>query len=345
MGGFLFCSSLLASQNGGLPGAPLRLSAGAWASAMGGAASADPQFMISWYNPSRLPLLRERRASVGAGLRSLGRTEGWASLDFRVPPRMGMGLSFLYRGDPFLDGMYDGYYDQGTVVEEKALSGMNYSFFNMKIGVGYLVSKKLSMGASMAIMHQSLPTTPQGDGVLNSTSTSIGAFDIAATYKLNKEVTLAALLKNVGARNSWTISSDEGYGQTIDEKMAPSIVMAGSYKGRFLDRDLLWNLDLVNYVFDSDWTLFEYPEMVISTGVRWDFRDDLLLRAGLGDIELSSELYRRSEQYRDGFSPRMSLGFTYRLDKWHQGLLFNYALTSDRIWAGVDQQFDLTLAF
>lgn len=335
----------MASQNGGLPGAPLRLSAGAWASGMGGAAAADPQFMISWYNPANLSLLRERRASLGAGLRSLGRSEGWASIDFRVPPRMGMGLSFVYRGDPFLDDMYDGYYDQGTVVEEKALGPMSYSFLNLKIGVGYLVSKKLSMGASVAIMHQSLPTTPQGDGVLNSTSTSIGAFDIAATYKLNKELMLAAVLKNLGARNSWTISSDEGFDQTIEEEIPPSIVLAGSYKGRFLERGLLWNLDLVNYVFDSDWAFFEHPEMVISTGVQWDFRDDLLLRAGLGDIEVSSEIYRRSEEYWDGFSPRMTLGFTYRLDKLHQGMLFNYALTSDRIWSGVDQQFDLTLAF
>lgn len=335
----------MASQNGGLPGSPLRLSAGAVASGTGGAYSADPEFMLSWYNPAQLSLLRDTRASVGAGLRSLGRTEGWASFDFRVPPRMGMGLSFVYRGDPFLDDMYDGYYDQETVVEEKSLGAMNYSFLTMKIGAGYLVSKRLTLGASVAIMHQSLPAIPQEGKMLNSTSTSIGAFDIAAAYKINKKMILSAVLRNIGARNTWNISSEDGYGQTVEEQIPLSLALAGSYRGSLLGRDLVWNLDLVNYIFDADLTLFDHPEMVVGTGVDWSFRDDLCLRAGFSDLELSSELYRRSDEYWDGFSPRVTLGFSYQLDKLSEGMAFNYALTTDRVWAGIDQQFDITFVF
>lgn len=335
----LFCSMAGASQNAGLAGGPLRVSTGAFLTGTGGAGIAGAEYLISYHNPSLLPLLRERRVSVGAGLRSLGRTESWASFDFRVPPRMGMGVSFLYRGDPFLNGMYDGYYEQGTVVEEQPLDNMGYGLFNIKIGAGYLVSKRLTMGASVAVVHQSLPALPLGDGkVENATSTSIGAIDLAATYKISKKLTLAAVMKNLGGHDSWDFNTEA-------QGVAPVLVLAGSYQGKFKGRELIWNIDMSNYLVDGEWKLLDHPEMVIATGVQWNFRDDLFLRLGIGDLELSSELYRRSDDYFSTFSPRLTTGFTYDMSKIRPGMRFNYALATDRVWAGIDQQFDLTIAF
>ena len=345
--GLTLCKAVDASWNAGLPDVIFRLPAGAWASGMGGAALADPEYMLSWYNPSRLPLLRERRASLGAGMRSLGRTEGWASYDFRVPPRAGMGLSFVYRGDPFLDGLYDGYYDdRGNVIDEVSLKSASLTAVSLKIGAGYLVSRRVSVGGSVSVNYQSLPTAPGPQGsVENSTVTTIGALDIMASYRASANLTLSAGVKNLLSRNSWYLYSYDDFSPAVDETVPPVFVFASSHKTSFLERELVWNVDAVSYFFDGEGKYLGHPEMVVAAGAKWKFSDDLFLRAGIGDLELSGELYRSGGEYWETFSPRICLGFSYHLQKLRQGMFFNYALTTDRVWAGVDQQFDLTVSF
>ncbi|HEX2958715.1 MAG TPA: hypothetical protein VHO70_17905, partial [Chitinispirillaceae bacterium] len=85
---------LEASQTGGLPGAYLLPSLGASALAMGGAYTATPESFTSWWNPGMLANVRGKRVSGGIGIRSLGRTDAYAAAEFRVPPRLGMGLLF-----------------------------------------------------------------------------------------------------------------------------------------------------------------------------------------------------------------------------------------------------------
>jgi hypothetical protein len=339
----IICKTPLASWNAGLPGAVFRLPAGAWASGVGGAASADPDYMISWYNPSQLPQLRDRRASFGAGMRSLGRAESWASYDFRVPPRVGMGLSFVYRGDPFINNMYDGYYSGGDVVEERALNGAAWSAASLKIGAGYIASRRLSVGGSVAVAYQSLPTTPTpyNSAIEHTSATSIGAIDIAATYKMTPALTLCASVKNLLSRNSWRIASYDGdFPPIIEETVPPILVFASSHKLTLLERELVWSADAAVYLFDGEGAFIGSPELVIAAGARWKFTDGITLRAGIADIEISG-----GYGYWDSFSPRLALGFSYSLPKLRKGAAFNYAVTTDRIWAGVDQQLDLTVSF
>jgi len=347
---FALCKAPLASWNAGLPGAIFRPSAGAWASGMGGAASADPDYMLSWYNPSKLPLLRDSRAAAGAGIRSLGRTEAWASYDFRVPPRVGMGLSFVYRGDPFVSGLYDGYYDGGEIVEERPLDPAAWSAVSLKIGAGYLVSRRFSVGGSVAVNYQTMPTTPTDDGAIEHSSvTSIGAFDIAATYKATSALTLSASIRNLLARNSWYIDysaySYESLSPIIDEVIPPVFVLSSSHKLALLEREFVWNADAVIYLIDGEGNYSGHPEMVVAAGARWKFSDAITLRAGVADIELAGDLFTGENGYRESFSPRAAVGFSYSLSKLRSGMVFNYSLMTDRVWAGVDQQFDITVTF
>jgi len=341
------CQSPLASWNAGLPGAIFRPSAGAWASGMGGAVSADPDYMLSWYNPSKLPLLRDSRASAGAGLRSLGRTEAWASYDFRVPPRVGMGLSFVYRGDPFLSGLYDGYYNEsGEVGEESALDPAAWSAVSLKIGAGYLVSRRLSVGGSVAVNYQTLPTTPTDDGAVEHTSvTSIGALDIAATYKATSALTLSASIRNLLYRNSWGFYSYGDFAPANDETVPPVFVLSSSHRLTLLERDFAWNADAVIYLIDGEGRYTDHPEVVIAAGARWKFSDAITLKAGIADVELAGDLFTGENGYRDSFSPRVAAGFSYSLSKLRRGAQFNYSLMTDRVWAGIDQQFDITVTF
>ena len=335
----------LASWNAGLPGAVFRMPAGAFATGAGGAVSADPEYMLSWYNPSKLPLLRDRRAALGAGIRSLGRAEGWASYDFRVPPRVGMGLSLVYRGDPFVNNLYDGYYEGGEVVEERELKGAAWTAASVKIGAGYLASRKLSLGGSVAVNYQSLPTAPDDDGnIHNTTITSIGAFDIAASYKLTPNLTLSASVRNLLSRSSWQIETgDFAYGGApVDEVVPPVFVLASSHKTALLERELIWGADAAIYLIDGEGKYLGHAEAALAAGARWKFTDALTLMAGLADVELSDDM---GGGYWDGFSPRVALGFSYSLTKWTRGAVFNYAIATDRVWAGIDQQFDITVSF
>jgi hypothetical protein len=328
-----------ASWNAGLPGAIFRMPAGAWASGMGGAASADPSYMLSWYNPAQLPFLRERRASFGGGYRTLGRTEAWASYDFRVPPRVGMGVSFVYRGDPSISGLYDGYYSNGEVVEERALESAAWTAFSTKIGVGYLAARRLSFGGSVSINYQSLPTTPTQEGTIESASAaSIGAVDLAAVYKATPNLTVSASIKNLMSRNSWQYSVYDEYAQAIDEIVPPIFVLSSSHKTTLLERELTWGADAALFLIDGEMNYLGGPEAVVAAGATWKFSEAIALRAGIADIELSSET-------AESFSPRITFGFSYALPKMCKGAVFNYAIMTDRIWAGVDQQADITVSF
>ena len=343
---FTLYNTPFASWNAGLPGAVFRMPAGAFATGAGGAVSADPEYMLSWYNPSKLPLLRDRRAALGAGVRSLGRTEGWASYDFRVPPRVGMGLSLVYRGDPFVNNLYDGYYQGGEVVEEFALKGAAWTAASMKIGAGYLVSRKLTLGGSVAVNYQSLPTTPDtARKIHNTTVTSIGALDVAVSYKMTQSLTLSASVKNLLSRNSWQIETGDAFAAAVEEVVPPVFGLASSHKTALLERELIWGADAAIYLIDGEGEYLGHPEMVLAAGARWKFTDAITLMAGLADVELSGGIIRKDSGYWDGFSPRVALGFSYGLSKWMQGAAFNYALTTDRIWVGVDQQFDITISF
>jgi hypothetical protein len=314
--------------------------AGAWASGAGGAVSADPDYMLSWYNPARLPFLRERRASFGGGFRSFGRAEAWASYDFRVPPRAGMGVSFVYRGDPSIIGLYDGYYSEnGGVVDERELRPAAWTAFSAKIGAGYLASRRLSLGGSVSINYQSLPSAPNPDGAIENTSvTSIGALDIAALYKMSPSLTLSVSIKNLLSRNSWNFYTYDDFSTAADEAVPPVFVLSASHKTTLSERELTWGVEAALFLIDGDGGYLGSPEAMAAAGAAWKFSDAITLRAGIADIELSSET-------AESFSPRITLGFSYSLPKFRKGAAFNYALMTDRVWAGVDQQADVTVSF
>jgi hypothetical protein len=309
---------------------------------MGGAVSAAPDYMLSWYNPAQLPFLRERRASFGGGYLSFGRAEAWASCDFRVPPRVGMGVSFLYRGDPSISGLHDGYYDgeSGLFVDKRELETASWTAFSAKVGVGYLAARRLSFGGSVSVNYQSLPVFPDPDGgtVWSTSATSIGATDIAALYRASPNLTLSVSIKNLLSRNSWEFYSDEGLSPAVDEAAPPVFVLSLSHKTTLLERELTYGADAAIFLIDGEGNYLGAPEAVVAMGAAWKFTETIALRAGIADMELSSET-------AESFSPRITFGFSYGLPKLRNGAAFNYAIMTDRIWAGIEQQLDVTVSF
>ncbi len=324
----------------GSAGAYLRPAVGATAMAMGGAYSASPGYLISWYTPSFLASLRESRVSVGGAYRSMGRTEAFSSFEFRVPPRLGAGITVLYRGDPFITGLYDGYYnEQGIVIEEQPLERAAFSTLTTRLGAGYLFSRSLYLGGSIAVFYQNQPMASAGDGtVLNESVTSIGGFDLAATYIAGDNLNVSFSVKNLGARVNWQIQSNSWQDVVVDVHMLPSFVLAGSLNTSLNERPLVVNVDLVSHLIDGQWKRLKAPELTVKGGAQWQYWENFYLMAGIGDLEFSTEM-------ADRFSPRVTAGFSWHLERFSQGTWLHYALATDRVWAGIDQQIDVTFSF
>ena len=330
------CSRSHAEGTGGTSGAYLRLPMGAAATALGGAYTASPDCFASWWNPAVLGNLRTTRIAAGTGLRPLGRMDGYGSLEFRVPPRVGMGLLVLYRG-AFLGKLYD--------LDENPLPSSSYTTMTVKAAVSYYMSRQLSVGACVNVLYQSLPL-PNYDGsggIHYASATGIGAFDFAAVYHLSKAWTFAAVLKHLGATMEWQMGD---YSPLVQDQPLPEITLGSSLLTSLAGKPLLWLLDVRTYVFNNRQKQLDHNEAVISTGAEWRRWENFYIRAGIGDVAVNSAIINDAEQYSREFGMRFTAGFSYDLSKQvRKGLWVNYGAAIEKAWAGIDQQLDVTLSF
>lgn len=327
--------SVQGSQTGGLPGAYLQPSMGASALAMGGAYSASPESFTAWWNPGMLANLRGKRASGGIGMRSLGRSDAYASFEFRVPPRLGMGLLFLYRGDPFINDLYD--------ENEKPLGDANFSTFTGKITLSYILTRKFGAGININMFHQRLPTSSSDGDVNYSSATSIGAIDIGLSYKASDKLSLALTARNLGASFTW--ETENGYYISAEDKPLPKITAGAKYDGVLLKKPLLWRADLMGQLFDGEFNKLDRPQAQLCLGWEWQYWETFFIRAGVGDILFNGDMVKDSKEYRDQSSMRISLGCAFDVSKYIKGMKVNYGVSTDKVWAGLDHQLDCIYTF
>lgn len=333
--GLAICAQA-ASGLGGLSGAYLRGAAGATALSLGGAYSASPEYLTPWWNPAIGATEKKRNLSAGAGIRSLGRMDAFASFDFRIPPRVGMGLMILYRGDPFLNNLYD--------ETENKLEKGGFTSFTGKIALSYLVTRNLSAGLNIGILYQKLPTDYDGDKLQYSSSSGIGSFDFALAYRLSDKWMFSAVIRDLGASLNWEINSGD-YNPIIEDKPLPSFTAASRYEGSLASKPLVWTMDLKAYIVDGQWKKLSHPEAQVCGGWEWRRWDSFYLRAGIGDLALNGQIINNTKEYFTDFPFRLTTGFSLDLSRCYKGLKLNYGMSTDKVWAGIDQQMDLTLSF
>lgn len=324
---------------GGESGAYLRAPVGADAAAMGGAATAAPTALEAWWNPAMLAVNKPRRLAAGMGVKSLGRMEGYAGAGFRIPPRAGIGLAFLYRGDPFLDELRD--------ANEELLGNGGYTTLTFKAGLGYVINRRMALGASIGFYHQRLSTLIDGSDRIGSSSvTGIGGFSIALHYRISEHVSTALVLRKLGLSMDWEIQTgDFDLSTTSTDKVLPEIVLATQVDGVFLQRPLIWKFDLVNYLFDGTGGTLDHPEASVNTGWEWELHKLFAVRAGIGELPLSGTIVSNRRYYFDTFSLRICAGFAGDLQKVRPGMKVHYAVMTDKVWAGVDQSLEITYDF
>jgi len=333
------------SYIGGRADAVLRPAAGADAQAMGNANTAAPTYLMSLWNPSAVGMLevKERHVALGGGLRALGRTEGVGSLEFRIPPRVGLGLSMLYRGDPKIE-IYDDM--------ENPAGSASYTTLHAKLALAYRFTRQLSIGAALGMLYQTMPAayiySVNSDGQYKtrtepSWAFSIGGIDLGATLQLRDNLKLALVFQNFNVTADWQFSTGSGGGLDRAGSWAlnPVTVLASSYEGRLAGKPLIWNCDLKSYLLTGSFKPIDHVSATLNNGVEWRRWDTFFVRAGLSDLTFEGTMLRDRPRYLDDFTLGLSAGFSADLSRVARGLRFNYGIALSKALAGVDQQMSL----
>jgi hypothetical protein len=315
--------------------------------AMGGAGSASADRLCTGLNPAMLAKLTQTQIDLGGGLRSLGRTEGYTSFEYKVTPRVGMGLFALYRGDPSIGGLYN--------ENEDPLENGSYTALACKVGLSYLFTRKISAGLAIGYYYQRLPSLDNGTALRYSTASAIGGLDFAVRAELAKNWACAVIFQNIDilrvlSGESATIELDwevggESFNYAVAERIAPVAVFASRYQRELDRRPFVWACDIAGYAIDGDFKKLERMEIRLNNGFEWRRWDAFFLRAGIGDFLLNGNVFSNSKDYWANASPRITLGFGAGLSKIRKNLWVNYGLATDRVWAGVDQRADFSYSF
>jgi hypothetical protein len=340
MATILFAGAVTAGGMAGTAGAYLRVPVGATAFGMGGANSAEPTYLCQWWNPAALADLKIKQLTIGTGYRAFGRADGFAGWEFRVPPRVAMGFTLLYRGDPFLNNLYD--------EQEYRLDNGSFTTLTAKVGFSYMINRKMSAGANISMFYLRMPVGYDGKKLIYSGGVSdiaIGGFDLALRYKPTPTLAFALVVKNLGAGAKVRTASDYMYDIEIENNFPPVIVIGSHWATTLRDKPFLWSCDLVGYPLNADFSPADRPQVVLNNGFEWRGWEKFWLRAGLGDIAFTSDLANDNQRYRNTFSLSVTAGCHIDLSSKLKGLGLNYGLATNKVWRGMEQQLDCTYLF
>jgi len=249
-----------------------------------------------------------------------------------------MGIFVLYRGDPFLNDLYD---ENENKIERAA-----YTSFTGKLSFSYHILRNLSAGANVQLLYQQIPSSFSGEKVRYTSSTNIGSFDFALAYRWRERLQLCMLLKDAGAAMNWTFSPDYGgYDVPSDERMLPVVLLGSSFRGSLAGRPFIWNADVRGYFFTGEWKKIDRPQATLSNGWEWRYWRTVFLRMGIGEILLNGDITGDNRRYRRDFSFRCTGGIAVDMSSVRKGMRLNYGVSTDKLWAGIDQQLDVIYAF
>lgn len=325
---------------GGYGGAFLRAPAGATGFSIGGAQSVSPKYLCSWWNPAALNNITKKQFVMGTGYRPLGRTEGYTSLEFRIPPRMAMGFSLIYRGDPFINDLVD---DQ-----EYPLEDGSYTTLSAKIGMSYLIRRNFSAGVNFSIYYQRLPTGfNQTGNLIYSSVTALGGFDIGIRYKFRKNLAFGLVFKNMLANFNWEFKQHDDFNPMYQDTLPSTVTLGQEVQTHLLGKPFIWTCDIIGYIYNGNFKSIDHMHAVINNGIEWQRWEIFYIRAGVRDIIFNRDIIYHIDEYKKHFSLALSLGFSLDLSKALKGkdIILNYGVSNDKVGAGLDQQLDFVVSF
>ena len=224
---------LFASENGGYAGSFLRMGLGARSIAMGNTGVAHPlNAYTTFYNPALLATAEEYLVGLSYSFLSLDRRYEFISFSMKVPPGAGFSIGWIESGVGGLES-----YNSIGEPTGKIYQSANAIYFSF----GRSFSERLSVGVSLKILFEFIN---DGTEEFDYSSSGVG-FDIGANYKINNDLMLGLLVKDINSKfKANTDKLFERGGTTIDK-------FPVTYKfGAFYQTQLHW----LKAAYDFEWS-------------------------------------------------------------------------------------------
>jgi hypothetical protein len=202
----LFPLLLVASENGGYAGSFLRMGVGARSISMGNTGVAHPASAYStFYNPASFGMIEDIMVGLSYSFMSLDRRFGFISYSMKVPPAAGFSISWIESGVGDIKSINS----IGEITGE-----INHSANAVYFSFGRQLGENLSIGVSLKILFEFIN---DGTDEFDYASKGVG-FDIGLMYKVNNELLIGGLVKDISSK--FEASTDKIFelgGTTIDK--------------------------------------------------------------------------------------------------------------------------------
>jgi hypothetical protein len=190
-----------------------------------------------------------------------------------------------------------------------------------------------------------MPVGYDGDRLINESAIDMGGFDIGARFEPSDKICFGLIVKNLGAGITINTVGDSEYDIPLDTKFPPVIVAASSLNAKLCGKPFIWTCEMQGYLLDGDFIKLDHPAAVVNNGFEWQNWSLFFIRAGVKDINLNGDILNNSDRYRDLFSFAVTAGFFLDLSSLVKGLSLDYALSTDKVWAGVETTADFVYIF
>jgi hypothetical protein len=263
----------------------------------------------AYWNPAVLPFLRKTELGLGADIRSLGRTGGFAALQGRVATNLSLGAAVINRGD---------YNVQAYDENENDIGYARPQAFATYFGMGMRTSRRNAFGASLQA-YTSWLDLGYGVGEVDF----VGGVNLGWYRRITDSLSVAATIRNLGlnprlsAEFEQSVGGDEsemGYGVTARDYFPKTLVVAAEWRKTLWNRPFAFagevmDYQLSNQLFTADPGLHR---QALRLGVEAEVAEKTHLRVGL-----------------DRLNPTFGLGYNYRWSR-RRSIQFDYALILER---------------
>jgi hypothetical protein len=206
---------------------------GARAISMGNTGVAHPTNAYStFYNPASFGMIDEMMVGLSYSFLSLDRRFEFISFSMKVPPGAGFSISWIESGV----GDLNSYNSIGEISGE-----INQSANAVYFSFGRQFSEKLSIGVSLKILFEFIN---DGSDEFDYSSNGVG-FDIGVLYKINEDLMIGGLVKDINSK--FKASTDKIFelgGTTIDKFPVTGKI------GAFYQTPLQW----LRAAYDFEWS-------------------------------------------------------------------------------------------
>jgi hypothetical protein len=312
----VFITNVFADYGGGYAGSGFRYSHSARDFALSGAIIADPTpGSYAFSNPALFKFTKSNHIGISIQNLSLNRSIETFSFARYLPPKAGIGVSFLRSGTKKIQG-------RNSINELDSEFSASESTGIISFGVG--IGRKLAFGINIKALFSSIYDDYKANGISG---------DIGFIYQVNRNFLLGFLVKNIKAKYTWkVILGEDEHSYKEELPLFYSIGSSFSFKRH------------ISLFFQED--IIVLPANDINYRLRYgtEFKLDNKIKIRFGAKQFYYALQPHLEQNPKKIKPSFGLGVPFKI--WRGRYLnLDYALDLGLFNEGISHLFSFSAQF